>query len=121
MAEVRAFVARIVSESELIVNRGSQDGVALDMIFEVVDNRVRDVKDPRSGENLGSIDRAKAKVVVTEVGDRIALARPFGRARSWVSLGGSSRSKSLLSDDTWPEGVVVGDEAVHRGEFRKRE
>jgi hypothetical protein len=120
MTEVRAVVARIVSPSELIINRGSQDGVALDMIFEVIDNRTRDVKDPRTGENLGSIDRVKSRVVVTDLGDRVALAKPMGRARSTISLGGSSRSRSLLSEETWPEGVAVGDEALHRGEYQKR-
>jgi hypothetical protein len=120
MAEIRAFVARIISESELVINRGSADGVAVDMIFDIVDDRLRDVKDPRTGENLGSIDRLKARIAITEIGDRIALARAFGRARTPISLGGPPRSRSLLSDETWPEGVSVGDEAIHRGKVVKR-
>ena len=40
------FVARIVTDDDLIINKGRVDGVAEGMIFDILDTRTRDVTDP---------------------------------------------------------------------------
>ncbi len=116
-------VARLVSDDELIINRGSADGVELSMVFDIVDERTREVPDPDTGENLGAIDRIKTRVSITSIGEHIATAKPvrIPSAASSISsltaiLSGGGPRQSSLTSDAWPEGVEVGDAVVWDGE-----
>jgi len=52
---IRGKVARILNSRELAINVGSADGVDVGMYFDVLDPKGEDVKDPDSGEVLGSL------------------------------------------------------------------
>ncbi len=77
-------VAKIISSREVIINRGDVDGVAEGMVFAILDPGARDVKDPDTGELLGSVYRPKAWVRVTSVQDKISVASTFRRTRTNV-------------------------------------
>lgn len=106
------YVARLVTDSELLLNIGSIAGVRAGDYYDILDESTRDVIDPKTGETLGSIDRVKARVVVFEVAEKLALAKVTGR-----SMGLSSAARVLSGDlpavtsspDRWREGVGVGD------------
>lgn len=120
MEPVKGRVARLVSDDELIINKGSEQGVEVGMIFEVLDERTLDVRDPETGEDLGSIFRSKARVVVRRVSEKMAIAERYGSASilSTSSLGtilGGRTPRSILSGDRWPEGVSVGDQIFSSG------
>ena len=120
MVEIRGYVARVVSDDELIINKGADDGVKLNMIFYVVDERTRNVKDPVTGADLGSVERGKAQAFVTDVGARLSVAKAFGRSNVFGGfLIGASKPRSILTSEGWQEGVAVSDEVVHLGMFRK--
>jgi hypothetical protein len=70
-------VARILNEHELIINRGRQDGVTLGMRFAVLADETLDVTDPDTGQSLGTWDRPKVHVVVTEVQDKFAVCETY--------------------------------------------
>jgi hypothetical protein len=70
-------VARILTTRELVINRGSSDGVRKRMIFEVLDPKGEDITDPDTGAVLGSIDRPKIRVRVTDVEHRFSVARTY--------------------------------------------
>jgi hypothetical protein len=124
MAEnpIRGRVAKLITDEELVINRGRRDGVRQRMRFDVLDTRTQDVKDPDTGEVLGSIRRAKTRVIVTAVEDQLCLAE---RVRSGISalvglsrafeprttVGASTRSAELAhgSGPSWVEGVLEGD------------
>jgi len=78
-------VARILSERELVVNRGTNDGVTLGMKLAVLNPNGADITDPVTGESLGSIDLAKVVVKVTQVRERVCVAATF---RKWTTSGG---------------------------------
>lgn len=79
-------VARINSDRELIINRGSDDGVEAGMLFRVKDDPV-EVVDPDSGETLGQVNPVKVVVRVAEVSQKFCIARTYRSKRVQVSEG----------------------------------
>jgi len=79
-------VARILTTRELVINKGSADGVGKGMIFEVLDPKAENITDPVTGESLGSIDRPKIRVRVQDVAEHLAVARTYRYAST--NIGG---------------------------------
>lgn len=84
---VEGKVAKVLTNNEIVINRGRIDSVKRGMIFEVFSPDGEEVWDPDTGETLGTVEDVKAKAEVTEVKDRLAIARlqpseqtPFGAA-----------------------------------------
>jgi hypothetical protein len=74
---IRGKVARILTSRELVINVGSNDGVEIGMYFDVLDPKGDDIKDPDSGEVLGSVERPKVRVKVTKVQERLSVASTY--------------------------------------------
>jgi len=87
---VTGKVAEIVSDREVILNKGSKDGVTKGMYFSILDPAGIGIRDPDTGEELGGIKRVKISVVAVQVADRITLASTF-RTRT-VNVGGNART-----------------------------
>lgn len=85
---ISGHVAEIVSDREVILNKGFSDGVREGMYFKIIDPTGIDVKDPITGEDLGGIKRIKIVVKAIEVAPRLTLARTF-RKRT-VNVGGAA-------------------------------
>ena len=81
---VEGKVAKIMGKGEIVVNRGRQHGVRAGMVFEIFAPEGEEVWDPDTGETLGTVEDVKAKAEVTEVKEKLAVARlsdassPFG-------------------------------------------
>lgn len=110
---VDGYVAKLVSDDELILNVGREQGVRRGDHFQVLDRESIEVQDPITGASLGSIKRTLATVEVVRVADHLAVARVAGR-KSGMSdmaalLSGSTRAKSRVLSEGWPEGVRTGD------------
>ena len=82
---VEGKVAKILGNNEIVVNRGRHEGVRAGMLFEIFAPEGETVWDPDTGETLGTVEDVKARAEVTEVKDRLAVARlqntaasPFG-------------------------------------------
>ncbi len=81
---VEGKVAKILGNNEIVINRGRNEGVRPGMLFEVFAPGGEEVWDPDTGETLGTVEDVKAQAEVTEVKDRLAVARlrnsasPFG-------------------------------------------
>ena len=115
-------VARLITQDELVINRGREHGMDNGMVCVVLDPRTEHVTDPESGEDLGSLRRVKVRLIVVDTGDRVSLARadraispsglpgysgaPLQQAtpQSAAASGGDERG-----EPSWPEGVVVSD------------
>lgn len=74
---IKGKVARILNAREVAVNIGSEDGVRKGMIFDVLDGSGQEIKDPDSGQILGSIERHKIKLKATIVQDRISVLSTY--------------------------------------------
>jgi hypothetical protein len=82
---VEGKVAKVLGSNEIVLNRGRNDGVRTGMVFEVFSPEGEEVWDPDTGETLGTVEDVKAQAEVTEVKDRLSVARlrqtanaPFG-------------------------------------------
>ena len=110
---IRGQVAKLVTDSELIINRGRREGVEQGMTFYVLDPTTEHIMDPSTGEDLGGLKRVKARVTVVRVEDRISLAEKQDRFSALTGVAGllaPSTSRLTISNPTaWPEGVIVGD------------
>ena len=88
MAEpIRGRVAKVLNTRELLFNRGSDDGVRVGMHFAVLDPQAENVKDPETGQVLGSISRPKVTVEVSQVEPQLSLAATYRKIRT--NTGGS--------------------------------
>lgn len=74
---IQGKVARILNSRELVINRGQEDGVTEGMVFAVLDPKVENVKDPDTGEVIGSIYRPKTFVKIVAVESRLAVGRTY--------------------------------------------
>lgn len=80
MDRIIGKVARVTSDRELIINRGSADGVKPGMVFKVKGDEI-EVPDPDTGESLGVVAPVKVFVEVAEVADKFSIARTFRERR----------------------------------------
>lgn len=84
---ITGSVARVVSDRELIINRGSEHGVTEGMIFKVLDAVPVEIIDPETQESLGAVQRVKVVVNAHEVSDKFTIVRTFRQRR--INVGGS--------------------------------
>ena len=116
---LRGYVARLITDDELAINLGLQDGVHKDVYFNVLDTSTENITDPVTGEDLGSIERIKAQVRIISVSERLSLGAIYpGRRREGISSNldlwtGPRRRTGRLTAEAWPEGVKVGDPVLY--------
>ena len=131
---IRGKVASVINEREIAINVGTANGVRVNMYFDVVDTQNEEIKDPDTGEVLGSVERTKIKVKVTHVQEKLSVAStyhaetvniggergflgPFARSfmpPKWVKKYETLRTedKSLFPIDEYDSLVKVGDPVV---------
>lgn len=84
---IRSKVARVLNSREIVIAAGSTQGVVEGMYFDVMDPKGEDVRDPDTGEVLGSIERPKVRVKVTQVQERLSVASTYKKEK--VNIGGT--------------------------------
>ena len=73
---IEGKIARVLNTRELVINRGSENGVAQDMEFAVMEPQLS-ILDPETRESLGSLEREKIRVRVFETYLKFSLARTY--------------------------------------------
>ncbi len=96
---IRGKVARILNDREVALNLGSSHGVKIGMKFNILSTSGHDIRDPDTGESLGSIERTKARVQVTTVQDRLSVARTYQKYK--VNVGGKGLSLRMFEPPKW--------------------
>ena len=90
---IQGKVARILNKRVVVLNRGASHGVELGMEFNILSPTDHEIKDPDTGEILGSIKRTKIKVKVTSVHERMSFASTFVKHR--INVGGPGISGAM--------------------------
>lgn len=90
---IRGKVARILNPREVIINAGSEKGVATGMYFDVV--RSEDILDPDTSQSLGSIQRATIRLKITSVQEKMSFASTY--RKNEVNVGGLGPNIGILS------------------------
>ena len=125
---IRGKVARVLNSREVAINKGSDDGVKIGMIFKILSTKGSEIKDPDTGEPLGSVDLVKTSVKVTVVQERITVASTYRSHR--VNVGGrglalaglfeppkwETRVETLRIDEAAIEDLDEEDAIVHTGD-----
>jgi Flagellar assembly protein T, C-terminal domain len=102
-------VAKILGNNEIVINRGRKEGVRPGMLFEIFAAEGEEVWDPDTGETLGTVEDVKAHGEVTEVKERLAVARlqntsaPFGA----MNLGEMQENLQRIFGQMFGENVQV--------------
>lgn len=117
---IEGRVAQILTARELVINRGSAEGVAVGQRFAVLNRRGTDIKDPETGEVLGSVELDKVLVKVVRVDEHLAVARTF---RTYKTGGGGLWAIAAMQGT--PERIVTEtlrtDERLLKDELDEKE
>lgn len=123
---LEAKVASIISDRELVLNKGSEDGVEIGMRFAVLLPNEFDIRDPDTNEVIGSVPLPKTFVKIVSMQEHIAKGRTFREFRTGgggilasLSQGPTITHETISTDETlllneldWNERkVVLGDRA----------
>ena len=73
---IEGKVAAVINRRELVINRGTAAGVQEGMKFKVMD-RLLEITDPESHETLGTLEREKVRVKVSEVHPKFSVAMTY--------------------------------------------
>ena len=73
---IEGKVAKILNTREIVINRGSVDGVQQGMKFEVIDD-FYEIFDPDTNNSLGTFKRVKIRVKAAEIHTRFSIARTY--------------------------------------------
>lgn len=86
---IKSKVARVLNSREIAIAAGSEQGVRVGMYFDVLDPKGEDIRDPDSGEVLGSVARPKVRVKVTSTQEKLSIASTFKKRK--INVGGSAQ------------------------------
>lgn len=103
---IRGKVARVLSDRELVINKGAADGVTFDMTFSII--QVVQVKDPETFSVLGTVERPIVFLEVIEVQEHLAVV--FSTDKILISGDKGPFARSLLSSSRAL--VNIGDPVV---------
>ena len=84
--QIHGKVAQIINSREVALNVGSDHGVELNMLFDILTQKGFDIRDPDTNEILGSVERPKARVKVVMVRPKLCVASTYRTTR--VNVGG---------------------------------
>ncbi len=75
--ELRGKVAQILSDSDLVINIGSRDGVMEGAKFAVLVPHPLEIHDPDSHEVIGTIVREKVRVEARKIQERLTICSTY--------------------------------------------
>ena len=84
---IKGKVAKILNSKELVINKGSKDGVKMGMKFDIMDPNGVDIIDPDTKINLGSVLRTKVRVEIINIQDQLSVARTYKKKQ--YNVGGT--------------------------------
>ncbi|GAA1780721.1 hypothetical protein [Streptomonospora arabica] len=121
-------IVRIVSNQEVLINKGTDDGVSVGEIFVVISSETEEVKDEATDEVLGKIRKVKIPLKVTEASERMSLLHTYrtvsvnvggeglGLGRMFAAPKWETQDEEINTDAEFAEDYVeVGDHVTSYG------
>lgn len=111
---IRGKVSGVLNERELTINIGSKHGVHKGMKFKILADKPIEVHDPDSNEVLGTVDREKVQVQVSEVDEKFSICKTFRKSilGSNALLGFQEMSKMFSPRREIPETLKAEDSTL---------
>ena len=128
---IRGRIAQILNSREVALNVGSNKGVEIGMMFDIVTPGGHEITDPDTGEILGSLDKPKVRVRVVSVQDKLSVATTYRKMRENIGGAGSfieaysrmlappkwvAEYETLKTDDSAWQGLSDEDSYISRGD-----
>ena len=81
-------IAKILNSREVALNVGREQGIKVGMLFDVLDPAGFEVRDPDTGEPLGSVASPKVRVRIVRAQERLSVAATCKakRVSNWRDL-----------------------------------
>ncbi|NJO04999.1 MAG: hypothetical protein HC876_05425 [Chloroflexaceae bacterium] len=108
---LQGSVATILNPREIAINIGRNNGVQVGMNFKIVQNNPVEIRDPASGELLGTLKREKARVRVVEAKERFAICRTYK-----LNILSNENIMESLTEPIPKEGIFAEDDYVKVGD-----
>lgn len=102
---IEGKVAQVISERELVINRGERDGVTQGMVFRIVRSEPEVIRDPDTDEVLDEVDVTKVEVEAVTVREKVAICRTFRR----IVTPGRPRKAGIVSPYSALNSSIFGD------------
>ncbi|HJE44431.1 hypothetical protein [Levilactobacillus namurensis] len=99
MEQPDAQVIRILSDTELVINLGSEDGINYNDKFEIYEPGEQMIN-PLTNEKLGAFDYVKASVEAKEIHEKFSIVKHVTKSRETVSHGGLSALSQMTKEVT---------------------
>lgn len=99
---IKGQVASVLTDRQLVINRGAEHGVEEQMIFAVLNRNAIEIKDPETGQLLGNAPIAKVVVEARVVEERFTVCSTFRTKR----VGGGGLLSQGFTDYFAPEREV---------------
>ena len=78
MTRIEGKVAKILTERDLVINRGTTDGVEIGMRFKILNPNGSNIRDPDDPTKvIGTVEMTKVIVKVVSVQENLCVARTF--------------------------------------------
>lgn len=73
---IEGSVAKILNEREVVINRGSEQGIRIGMKFSIMEG-TSVIMDPDTRESLGSLTRENIRVKIVDVQPKFSVGRTY--------------------------------------------
>lgn len=68
-----ATVAAVINETQVVINKGAQDGVTFGQRFSLYELSEQDIMDPTTKESLGRLETIKGTGRVVHIQDKLSI------------------------------------------------
>lgn len=92
--QIRGKIAQVLNSRELALNIGTDHGVRVGMLFDVLDSKGEDIVDPDTGAVLGSLARPKVRIKIISVQSKLSVGSTYKKER--VNIGGVGLGTGVL-------------------------
>lgn len=117
--KIAGTVAKVLSDREVVLNRGAKDGVKIGDYIGIIDEEASKVPDPDTGDELGELTQFKTSLRITQLSESLSIASTYRVRR--VNRGGLGMGMKalemgrLLREPDWvdePETMNVDPESM---------
>ncbi len=115
---IEGKVAKILDEYSIVINVGRNDGVTEGMVFVILTQSGNEIKDPDSGETLGTLENVKDYVSVAHIQDKFAtcVAKELKKINKEGEISGSQTLRGAMMAESMsarPEGSKISTEKLN--------
>ncbi|MFT8381954.1 MAG: hypothetical protein ABF639_02625 [Lacticaseibacillus paracasei] len=92
-------IVKIIDDESLVINAGELKHIEVGQKFQIIGKRGEEVKDPDTGESLGTLDEIKGSVFADIVYPHMTIAKSPHEGYSGVILNAFNSGRETLNVD----------------------